>query len=65
MKRSSFICKENHDFTEEDNPSGKVVIIGEELDAAEVDGIGNLVDLPRVMFIDCEYGNLKVVVDGG
>ena len=52
MKRSSSICKENHDFIEEDNPSDKVVTIEEELDAAEVDGIGKLVDLPRLMFID-------------
>ena len=31
----------------------------------KLDGIGNLVDLPRLMFIDEECGNLKVVVDGG
>ena len=52
MERSSFIWEENHVFIEEDNPSDKVVTIEEELDAAEVDGIGNLVDLPRLMFID-------------
>ena len=52
MKHSSFICEENHDFIEEDNPSDKVVTIEEELDAVEVDFIGNLVDLPRLMFID-------------
>ena len=30
----------------------------------ELDGIGNLMDLPRLMFIDEECGNPKVVVDG-
>ena len=30
-----------------------------------IDGIGNLMDLPRLMFLDEECGNLKVVVDGG
>ena len=28
----------------------------------ELDGIGNLVDLPRLIFIDGECGNLKVVI---
>ena len=49
MKRSSFICEENHVFIEEENPSDKVVTIEEELDAVQVDGIGNLVDLPGLM----------------
>ena len=52
MKRSSFIFEESHLFIEEDNPSDKVVTIAEELHAVEVDGIGNLVDLPRLMFMD-------------
>ena len=52
MKRWSFICEENHVFIKQDNPSGKVVTIKEELDAVEVDGIGNLVDLPGLIFID-------------
>ena len=52
MKRSSIICEENHDFTEKDNPSDKVVTIEEEPDAVQEDGVGNLVDLPRLMFID-------------
>ena len=30
-----------------------------------IDGIGDLVDLPRLMFIDEEFRNLKAVVDGG
>ena len=52
MKRLSFICEENHVLIKEDNPSDKVVAIEEELDDAEVDKIGNLVDLPRLMLID-------------
>ena len=52
MKRSSFICEENHVLIKEDNPSDKVVAIEEELDAAEADNIGNIVDLPRLMLID-------------
>ena len=64
MKRSSFIFKENHVFIEEqDNPSDIVITVEEELDGIDMDGIRNLVDLPRLMFIDEECGNLKVVVD--
>ena len=42
------------------NPSDKVVIVEEELD-----GIGNVVDLSRLMFINEECGNLQVVFDDG
>ena len=42
------------------NPSDKVVIVEEELD-----GIENVVDLSRLMFIDEECGNLQVVFDDG
>ena len=45
------------------NPPDKVVIVEELLDGIDVDGIGNLVDLPMPMFIHGEYENLKVVVD--
>ena len=31
----------------------------------DINSIGNLVDLPRLMFIDEECGNLKVIIDGG
>ena len=65
MRRSSFIFKENYLFIEEDNRSDKVVMIEEELDGIDRDGIGILVDLPRILFVDEECGNLKVVVDGG
>ena len=52
MKHSSFIFEENHVFIEEDNPADKVVTVEEELDAVEVDGIGNVVNLPRLMLTD-------------
>ena len=49
MIRSSFIFKENHAFTEEeDNPSDKVSIVEQNLDGIDIDGIGNLVDLPSM-----------------
>ena len=48
---SSFIFKENHVFIEkEQTPSEKVVIVEEEIDC-----IGNLEDLPRLVFIDKEW----------
>ena len=66
MRSSSFIFKENHVFIEEeDNPSDKVAMVEEELGRIDIDGIGNLVGLPKLMFIDEECGNLKVAVDGG
>ena len=63
MRRPSSVFEENHLFIEEeeDNP----FMVKEELDGTDIDGIGNLVDLPRLMFIDEEWGNLKVVLDGG
>ena len=51
MKHSSFIFEVNHCVVEEDNPD-KNVTVGEELDDVEVDSIGILVDLLRLMFID-------------
>ena len=61
---SSSVFKENHVFIEEEkNPSDKVVMVEEELDATDIDVIENIVDLP--MFINEECGNLKVVVDDG
>ena len=65
MKGSSFIFKENHVFIEENNLSDKVVTADEELDAIDIDGIGNLVDLPRLMFINEKCTNLNVVVNSG
>ena len=64
IKRSSFIFKENQVFIEdEDNPSDKVVMVEEELDGIDIDGIENVVDLPRLMLIKEKCGNLKDVVD--
>ena len=46
------------------NPSEKIVIVKEELDGIDIDDIGNLEDLLRIVFIHKECGNLKVFVDG-
>ena len=54
--------KENHVFHEEENPSKKVVIFDEELDNNDnIDGIENLEDLLKLVFIDEEYEKLKTV----
>ena len=53
MIRSSFIFKEN-----------QIVKVEGKLDGTDIDDIGNLVDLPRLIFINEECGNLQVVVDG-
>ena len=64
IKHSSFIFKENHVFIEEeDNSSDKFVKVQEELDGIDIDGIGDLVDLPKLMYIDKECGDLQVVID--
>ena len=44
------------------NPSGKIVIVKEELDGIDIDDIGNLEDLPTIVFIHEECGNIKVFV---
>ena len=50
---SIFIFKVNHVFMEEkDNPAEKVVIDEEELEGFELDGILNLENLPRTVFIN-------------
>ena len=50
---SIFIFKVIHVFMEgKDNPVEKVVINEEEHDGFEVDGILNLQNLPRTVFID-------------
>ena len=43
----------------------KVVTVEEELDEIDIDGVGNSLNLPRLMFIDEDCGNLKVLVSGG
>ena len=62
---SSFIFKENHVLVEEGNPSEKNVIAKKELDDIDINAIGNLEDLLRIVFIHQEYGNLKAFIDGG
>ena len=46
-------------------PSNKVNAVEEEPYGIDIDGIGNLMDLPKLMFIDEECGNLKIAVGGG
>ena len=59
-----FIFKEDHLFIEDEGkPSDKVVTVVKGPYGIDIDGIGNLLDLPRVMFINKEYENLKVVID--
>ena len=41
------------------------MIVTEELDGIDINDIGNLKDLLRIVFIHEECGNLKVFVDGG
>ena len=61
----SFVFKEIQVIVEGDNPSEKNVIVKEEPDGIDTDGIGNLEDLLRIVFIHKECGNLKVFVGGG
>ena len=62
---SSFNFKENHVFSEEkDNLSEKVIIAEEELDCVDMDSIGNVENLPRLVLIDKERENCNVVADG-
>ena len=52
-------------FYRREKSSNKVNTVEEEQDGINITGIGNLMDLPKLMFIDEECGNLKVVIDGG
>ena len=67
MRRSSFKFHQvfKSRFYWRGKPSNKVNTVEEEQDGIDVDGIGNLMDLPKQMFIDEECGNLKVVFDDG
>ena len=56
MKKTTFLLKRE---------TLKVNTVEEEQDGIDIDGIGNLTDLPKLMFIGGECGNLKVVFDGG
>ena len=57
---SSFIFKQNQVFNEEDNPSQKVVLVEEELNDIDINDIGNLEGLPRLVFINEKCWNLKI-----
>ena len=60
-----FILKQEflkHGFIREDKPLENFVIIEEELNRFDMDGIENLENLPRFVFM-CSCGNLKVVND--
>ena len=61
----SFILKKTRAFIEEDNHSEKAVIVEEGLNGIDIDDIGNLEVLPRLVFIDEECENLIIVNDRG
>ena len=65
MIRSSFVFKGHLVFNKEDNTLEKYFIVEEELDGIDIDDIRNLVDLPRLLFIEEECKSLIVVVYGG
>ena len=44
---------------DEGNPSKRFVIVDEPLNGIDLNGIGNLEDLPIVVFIDEECENIK------
>ena len=48
---SSFLFKDNHVLVEQYNLSEKSMIVKEELDGTDIDDIGNLEDLIRIVFI--------------
>ena len=58
-KKISFLLTKNTTLQE------KVIIAEKELDWVDVEDIGNVEDLLRLMFLDEECENLKVVFDGG
>ena len=41
------------------------MIVKEKLNGIDIDNIGNLEDLLRIVLIHEECGNLQVIVDGG
>ena len=59
-----YFWKKSH-FYWRGKPSNKVDAVEEEQDGIDIDRIGNLMDLPKLMLIYEKCGNLKVVVDGG
>ena len=63
IRGSSFIFEKKSRFYWRGKPSNKVNAVHEEQDGIDV--TGNLMDWPKLMFINEECGNLKLVVDGG
>ena len=63
MRRSSFNFEENHLFVEEGNPQTKLI----QLRKNKMELIQMVLEtyLPKIIFIDEECGNLKVVFEGG
>ena len=55
--------KKKHGYIEQDKPSENIAIVEEELNRFDIDGIENLENLPRFMFINKECWFLKVVHD--
>ena len=57
------LFSKKHGFIEEDKPSENIVIVEEELNRFDIDGIENLENFLRFVFINKECWNLKVVND--
>ena len=64
MYFSSFILKKNTILLKKKTIQKKIIIVEAELNRVNIDDIRNLEDLPRFVFIDEEYRNLRVVNDG-
>ena len=62
---SKFYFRGQSGFYWRGKPSNKVNTVEKGQDGIDIDGIGNLMDLPKLMFIDEECGSHKVVFDGG
>ena len=58
-----FYFHKNHGFTEEDKFWENVIIVEKELNRFDIDDVENFENLPRFVFMEEEYGNLKVVND--
>ena len=59
------LFSKKYGFIEKSSPSEKKIILKEELDCIDIDGIGNFEDSPRLVFIDGKCENLIVVSVGG
>ena len=61
---SRFFKKRNHGFIERDNLSEKFFLVDKQ-NGTDIHDTRNLKDLPRLVLIDEECGNLKLVNDNG